>query len=131
LQMTGKIESYRDLLIWQQAMDLVNETYVLTRNWPKDEIYGLTSQVRRASVSVPANIAEGYGRESRASYQNFLRIAQGSLKELETLFQIAVRVGIESEERIRSQMLKCESVGKLIRLLVRKLENSRQPRAPE
>jgi four helix bundle protein len=129
--MTGKIESYRDLLIWQQAMDLVNETYVLTRNWPKDEIYGLTSQVRRASVSVPANIAEGYGRESRASYQNFLRIAQGSLKELETLFQIAVRVGIESEERIRSQMLKCESVGKLIRLLVRKLENSRQPRAPE
>jgi four helix bundle protein len=131
LQMTGKIESYRDLLIWQQAMDLVTETYVLTRNWPKDEIYGLTSQVRRASVSVPANIAEGYGRESRASYQNFLRIAQGSLKELETLFQIAVRVGIESEERIRSQMLKCESVGKLIRLLVRKLENSRQPRAPE
>lgn len=131
MQMTGKIESYRDLLIWQQAMDLVTETYVLTRNWPKDEIYGLTSQVRRASVSVPANIAEGYGRESRASYQNFLRIAQGSLKELETLFQIAVRVGIESEERIRSQMLKCESVGKLIRLLVRKLENSRQPRAPE
>jgi four helix bundle protein len=129
--MTGKIESYRDLLIWQQAMDLVTETYVLTRNWSKDEIFGLISQVRRASVSVPANIAEGYGRESRASYQNFLRIAQGSLKELETLFQIAVRVGIESEERIRPQMLRCESVGKLIRLLVRKLENSRQPRAPE
>jgi four helix bundle protein len=129
--MTGKIESYRDLLIWQQAMDLVTDTYILTRSWPKDEIYGLTSQVRRASVSVPANIAEGYGRESRASYQNFLRIAQGSLKELETLFQIAVRVGIESEERVRPQMLRCESVGKLIRLLVRKLEDSRQARAPE
>jgi four helix bundle protein len=129
--MMGKIESYRDLVIWQQSMDLVTDTYILTRSWPKDEIYGLTSQVRRASVSVPANIAEGYGRESRASYQNFLRIAQGSLKELETLFQIAVRVGIESEARIRPQMLRCESVGKLIRLLVRKLENSRQPRAPE
>jgi four helix bundle protein len=123
--MTGKIESYRDLLIWQQAMDLVTESYALTRNWPKDEIYGLTSQTRRASVSVPANIAEGYGRESRAGYQNFLRIAQGSIKELGTLLQIAVRVGIETEDRIRPQMLRCESVGKLVRLLVRKLDEGR------
>ena len=68
LRMAGKIEWYRDLLIWQQAMDLVAETYTLTKTWPKEEVYGLTSQVRRASVSVPANIAEGYGRESRASY---------------------------------------------------------------
>lgn len=124
--MVGKIESYRDLLIWQQAMDLVAETYALTKTWPKDEVYGLTSQIRRASVSVPANIAEGYGRESRASYQNFLRIAQGSLKELETLLQVAVRVDIETKERVEPHMRKCESIGKLIRLLVRKLDEGRQ-----
>ena len=124
--MAGKIESYRDLLIWQQAMDLVAEIYALTKTWPKDEVYGLTSQVRRASVSIPANIAEGYGRESRASYQNFLRIAQGSLKEVETLLQVAVRVDIETKERVESLMRRCESVGKLIRLLVRKLEEGRQ-----
>ncbi len=123
--MAGKIESYRDLLIWQQSMDLAAETYALTRNWPKDEIYGLTSQARRASGSIPANIAEGYGRESRASYQNFLRIAQGSIKELETLLQIAVRAGLETEERIRQQLLRCESIGKLVRLLVRKLDEGR------
>ena len=122
----GKIESYRDLLIWQQAMDLVAETYALTRDWPREEIYGLTSQARRASVSIPANVAEGYGRESRASYQNFLRIAQGSIKELETLLQIAVRIGIETEDSIRPHMLRCESVGKLVRLLVRKLDEGRQ-----
>ena len=123
--MAGKIESYRDLLIWQQAMDLVCEAYALTKSWPKEELFGLTSQVRRASVSVPANIAEGYGRESRASYINFLRVAQGSLKELETLLQVAVRVDIETEERVKPRLLQCESVGKLIRLLIRKLDEGR------
>ena len=123
--MTGKIQSYRDLLIWQQSMDLVSETYALTKSWPKEELFGLTSQVRRASVSIPANITEGYGRESRASYQNFLRIAQGSLKEVETLLLVAVRIDIETKERIEPHMRQCESVGKLIRLLVRKLDEGR------
>jgi four helix bundle protein len=125
--MSAQIDSYRDLLISQQAMELVTAIYALIRTWPKDETYGLTSQVRRASVSVPANIAEGYGRESRKSYQNFLRIAQGSLQELETLLEIAVRVGVESMQSVRPQMLKCQSVGKLLRLLIRKLNDSRQP----
>lgn len=123
--MAGKIDSYRDLLIWQQSMELVAETYALTRNWPKDEIYGLTSQTRRAAVSIPANVAEGYGRESRASNQNFLRIAQGSLKEFETLLQVAVRVDIETELRVRPLLSKCESIGKLIKLMLRKLEEGR------
>jgi four helix bundle protein len=69
--MAAKIESYRDLIVWQQAMDLAVSIYETTRAWPKDERYGLTAQVRRAATSVPANIAEGYGRESRASYHNF------------------------------------------------------------
>ncbi|TIP23029.1 MAG: four helix bundle protein [Mesorhizobium sp.] len=121
--MTDKIASYRDLIVWQQAMDLTVSIYEVTRAWPKDELYGLTGQVRRAATSVPANIAEGYGRESRASYQQFLRIAQGSLKELETHLLIAQRVGITSREAVESLMPHSESVGKLLRLLIRKLSS--------
>ena len=94
--MTEKTGSYKDLIVWQQAMDLAVAVYGATKSWPKEEIYGLTSQVRRAASSVPANIAEGYGREVRGSYQQFLRIAQGSLKELETQLLIAERTGIAS-----------------------------------
>ncbi|MER8433897.1 four helix bundle protein [Mesorhizobium caraganae] len=119
--MAAKIESYRDLIVWQQAMDLAVSIYEITRAWPKDERYGLTAQVRRAATSVPANIAEGYGRESRASYQQFLRIAQGSLKELETHLLIAQRVGIASHEAVNALMTTSESVGTLLRLLIRKL----------
>ncbi len=117
-----KISSYRDLLVWQQAMDLAVTTYDLTRDWPREELYGLTSQARRASVSIAANIAEGYGRESRRSYVNFLCMAQGSVKELETHLMIAQRVGILPEAGAGDVLEKCESVGKLLRLLVRKLE---------
>jgi four helix bundle protein len=118
-----EIKSYRDLVVWQQAMDLAAKAYAVTRSWPKDELYGLTSQVRRAASSVAANIAEGYGRENRGSYQQFLRIAQGSLKELETHLLISERVGIATNEAIRPLMTDSESVGKLLRLLIRKLSN--------
>jgi four helix bundle protein len=116
-----EINSYRDLVVWQQAMDLAVQVYAATRSWPKDELYGLTSQVRRAASSVPANIAEGYGRENRGSYQQFLRIAQGSLKELETHLLISERVGIATSEAVGPLMAGSESVGKLLRLLIRKL----------
>jgi four helix bundle protein len=118
-----KIESYRDLLVWQQAMDLAVSIYDATRAWPKHQLYGLTSQVRRAATSVPANIAEGFGRENRGSYQQFLRIAQDSLKELETHLLIAERAGIASGGSIGPLMTMSESVGKLLRLLIRKLSN--------
>jgi four helix bundle protein len=121
--MPEKIDSYRDLVVWQQAMDLAVAVYDATRGWPKDELYGLTSQVRRAATSVPANIAEGYARENRGSYQQFLRIAQGSLKELETHLLISQRVGIASQGSIESLMTASESVGKLLRLLIRRLSS--------
>ncbi|NNU59789.1 four helix bundle protein [Ochrobactrum soli] len=117
------VNSYRDLLVWQQAMELVTSIYQLTNNWPKEEIYGLTSQVRRAAVSVPANIAEGFGRENRGSYQQFLRIAQGSLKEVETHLLIAERLGYIQKEAIDPMMAMSESVGKLLRFLIRKLSD--------
>jgi four helix bundle protein len=123
--MSGKIQSYKDLLVWQQAMDLVVAVYALTKTWPKDEMFGLTSQTRRAATSVAANIAEGFGRENRGSYQQFLRIAQGSLKELETHLQIAERVQISSRLQIGPLLGQAESVGKLIRLLIRKLSEPR------
>ncbi|MEB3214027.1 MAG: four helix bundle protein, partial [Leptolyngbyaceae bacterium] len=74
----GKIQSYRDLEVWQQGMNLAEACYQLTKAFPKEEVYGMVSQIRRAAVSIPANIAEGYGREYRNEYIKFLRIAQGS-----------------------------------------------------
>ena len=122
--MAARINSYRDLLVWQQAMDLAVEIYRVTRAWPKEELYGLASQVRRAASSVPANIAEGFGRESRASYQQFLRIAQGSLKETETHLLIAQRVGLAGDDMVQPPLVICESIGKLLRLLIRKLSET-------
>ncbi|RUW18449.1 four helix bundle protein [Mesorhizobium sp. M4B.F.Ca.ET.215.01.1.1] len=119
--MNEKTGSYKDLIVWQQAMDLAVAVYGATKSWPKEELYGLTSQVRCAASSIPANIAEGYGREIRGSYQQFLRIAQGSLKELETQILIAERTGIASKPTTVSLLEGTESVGKLLRLLIRKL----------
>ena len=121
----AEIASYRDLLAWQQAVDLAAALYGLTRDWPRDEMYGLISQTRRASVSVAANIAEGYGRDNLGAYVNFLKIAQGSLKEVETHLIIAERVGIARGEDTAPYLARCESVGKLLRALVRKLEEQR------
>lgn len=118
------VSSYRDLLVWQQAIELATEIYKSTRAWPKHELYGLTQQVRRAAVSVPANIAEGYGREVRGSYVQFLRVAQGSLKEVETHLIIASKVDIADGDQIAELLTKCESVGKLLRLLIRKLDSA-------
>lgn len=107
-------------------MQLAADTYRLTARWPKEELYGLTSQARRAAASVPANIAEGFGRGNRGSYVQFLRIAQGSLKELETHLLLAVRVEIAPEPEIEPLLAQTESVGKLLRLLIRKLVSDQQ-----
>ena len=119
--MAEKGASYQDLIVWQQSMDLATAVYAVTKSWPKEELYGLTSQVRRSATSIPANIAEGYGREHRGSYLQFLRIAQGSLKELETHLMLADRVGIVGPDTIKPLIARSESVGKFLRLLLRKL----------
>jgi len=108
-------------------MDLAAECYRLTGGFPRTEMFGMTSQIRRASSSVAANIAEGYGRQSTGSYVHFLRVSQGSLKELETHLLLAERVGIVSADAVAAPLESCEAIGRKLVALVRSLE--REPGA--
>ena len=116
------LQSYRDLRVWQSAMNLTAACYKLTREFPKEELFGLTSQIRRAASSIPSNIAEGYGRRNRAEYLQFLHIAQGSLKELETHLLIALRVAIVSSQQVESILVDCETAGKQLGALIAALQ---------
>jgi four helix bundle protein len=104
------------------AIDLAVDCYELTKRFPKEEVYGLTSQIRRAANSVAANIAEGHGREITGSFIQFLRITQGSLKELETHMLISQRVGLVGESEFRQMNERCDEVGRMIRSLIRSLQ---------
>src|ERR1700716_3241250 len=103
-------------------MTLAESFYRLTRPFPRDELFGLTSQIRRAAGSVPANIAEGHGRENTGSFVQHLRISQGSLKELETHLLLAERVGILPVTDLQPVLSQCESLGKMLRALIRSLQ---------
>ena len=105
---------FRDLIAWQKAMDLVEGVYRATQGWPRDEAYGLTNQVRRAAVSVPANIAEGQGRGSSREFGQFLAIAKGSLGELETHLLIAHRLTCLDEQTAGALIAQVTEVGRLL-----------------
>ena len=113
------IKSYKDLEVWQEAMTLATDCYRHTNGYPKSELFGFTSQIRRAASSIPANIAEGHGRESTGSFIQFLRISQGSLKELETHLLLAVCVELAADAQTRPLLTRCESIGRLLRALIR------------
>lgn len=119
--MGNGVSSYRDLLVWQKGMDLAAEVYRLSRQWPREEIYGLTSQARRAAVSVPANIAEGYGRQSTASYAQFLKIARGSLRELEIHLLLADRVGLAPAANSKDALARTDELGRMLVGLIKSL----------
>jgi four helix bundle protein len=119
------IESYKDLDVWQVAMTLAQESYLLTTSFPKDEMYGMTAQIRRAATSIPANIAEGYGRDQTGSFIQFLRIAQGSARELETHLILAERVRLADHHAVAPVQELCERVCRMLRPLVRSLEARR------
>lgn len=87
------MKSHKDLLVWQKSVEMVTRIYSETNGWPKEEVYGLTSQIRRAAVSIPSNIAEGAGRGGQREFSRFLAIAMGSLAEVETQLVIAERLG--------------------------------------
>ena len=115
------VKSYRELIAWQKAMDLVVQVYEMTRTFPREEVYGLTSQLRRAAVSIPSNIAEGQGRRSSKEFMRFLGIAYGSLQETETQIILATRLG-DLEAAQEAQLLEqCAEVGKLINGLINAL----------
>jgi len=118
----SKVRSYRDLRVWQAGMDLAEACYVLTKRFPKDELFGKTAQIRRAATSVPANIAEGYGRNSRGEYGQFLRIAQGSLKELDTHLLLSTRIGLLVPAETRSILEECDHLGRMLHRLIRSLQ---------
>ncbi|MDX3929072.1 MAG: four helix bundle protein [Shinella sp.] len=116
------MNSYKDLKVWQSAIELAVQCYTSTGGFPRDEIYGLTAQIRRAAASVAANIAEGHGRENTGSFIQFLRISQGSLKELETHLIIAHRVAILSAQQFQNLMEQCDEIGRMLRALIRSLQ---------
>jgi four helix bundle protein len=93
LLMANSVKSFHDLVVWQKAMELVTEIYKASQSFPKEELFGLTSQIRRAAVSIPSNIAEGRGKSSAGEFQQFLSHAKGSLAEVETQLLIAINLG--------------------------------------
>lgn len=116
------IRSYRDLRVWQEAMTLAEMCYRQTRDFPREEMFGLTAQIRRAAVSIAANIAEGWGRENTGSYVQFLRISQGSCKELETHIAIAQRVLEPPPSGLGPLLEQCDLIGKMLRGMIRSLQ---------
>jgi four helix bundle protein len=109
------VRTYRELIAWQRGMDLVVEVYKATRQFPREELYGLTSQVRRAAVSIPSNIAEGQGRGVGAEFAHFLRISQGSVQELETQVMVGEQLGYLTTNDVNRLLVSSEEVGRLIR----------------
>jgi four helix bundle protein len=121
--MRPKLQSYEDLEVWQLAMTLAEECYKLTATFPREETYGLTVQIRRAAVSIPANIAEGYGRNQTGNFLHFLRIAQGSVRELETHLLLTSRPKVAAAEKVTPCRETAVRVSKMLRALIRSIED--------
>ena len=113
--------SYCELRVWQRGMDLAEACYTLTTGFPSEERFGMTSQIRRAAAAIPANIAEGYGRGSRPDYIRFVRIANGSLKELETHLLLALRIKLVDEDRIAPVLALADELGAMLHKLMNAL----------
>jgi four helix bundle protein len=109
------------LIVWERAIDLCSAVYALTRNFPREEIFGITSQIRRASVSIPSNIAEGYGRGTREQYKQFLSIALGSYMELQTQLLIARRLGFVDLSELEKVESLASEVGRMLSAMVTRL----------
>ncbi len=116
------VRSYQELLVWQKAMEVVVECYSLTEKFPKSEMYGLTNQLRRAAVSVPANIAEGQARQYTAEFMRFISISYGSLAELETHIQIAQRLNYLELTTSNQILERCAEIGRMLNGLLASLE---------
>ena len=112
-----RVRTYRDLRVWKQAVDLAVDVYQLTRTFPREELYGLTAQVRKSGVSIPSNIAEGHARQSDPTFYYHLGVAHGSLAELDTQLVIAQRLDFTDPKLIDAVFSTTQRVGQLIRSL--------------
>lgn len=116
-----KVKSYRDLIVWQKSVDLVTEVYKILRSFPEEEKFGLTSQIKRSCISIPSNIAEGYGRKYIKDYVRFLQISRGSLFEMQTQFQISINLGFTTEKQINTILETSVEIEKMLNTLIKKL----------
>ena len=117
----GTVKTYNDLIVWQKAMLLVTDIYLITKKLPKEETYGLTSQIRRSCVSIPSNIAEGFGRNSTNDYIRFLQITNGSLYELQTQLRICINLKYFSNETHNKIYEQSREIERMLSSLIRKL----------
>jgi len=119
--MSATARNYMDLIAWQKAMNLAESVYRVSKTFPRDERYGLTSQMRRAAISVPSNIAEGEGRRTTGQFLHMLAFSYGSLRELETQIMLAGRLQLVSEDDRREVIAECAEVGRLLNGLMKSL----------
>jgi len=119
---TPKVQSFRDLQVWQRSMEMTEAIYRLTQGFPREEVFGLTSQLRRAAVSIPSNIAEGQARLNTREFRQFLGIARGSNCELQTQLEIARRLGLGDSQLIKEAESLSHQIGKMIFAILGKLK---------
>lgn len=122
--MADEVRSYRDLVAWQKSMALVTEVYRASQKFPKEEVFGLMSQTRRAAISIPSNIAEGHARTSKKEFQYFLSNARGSLAELETHLTIAYQLTYINETAINQLLDRVGEIGRILNGLISSLKRS-------
>ena len=120
----AKVNTYKDLIVWQKAMEMTIALYQIVRKLPKEETYALGEQMRRAAVSVPSNIAEGFGRNSKKEYIQFLFIANGSVCELETQLILCVRLKYLTEQEIQPIINLLDEIKKIIMTITKKLSDN-------
>ncbi|WP_461246796.1 four helix bundle protein [Treponema sp. R6D11] len=118
------IQNYQELIVWQKSMEIAELVYQTTKKLPKDELYSLTNQMRRAAVSIPSNIAEGQARHSTKEFIHFLRIAQGSKAELETQLLLCLKIGYLTDSDTEGIMNLLQEIGKMLTALISKLRES-------
>lgn len=116
------MKSYRDLIVWDKSMRLVTLIYSTTKQFPEDERFGLTSQIKRSAISIPSNIAEGYGRNYRKDYSRFLQISRGSLYECQTQIEIAINLNFVTDCDVKEMRILSVEVEKMLNSLINKLE---------
>jgi len=120
----AKIKDYKDLEVWQRALALCRPVYIMTAGFPKDERFGLTAQIRRATISISANIAEGWGRGTRQDYCRFVRIARGSAAELESELMAARALGFVKPDQLSDLLDEITAIRRMLQALVRSLEDA-------